>query len=80
MSTDWDSLAQQAALLLSQYLQLRTVNPPGNERPAAEFLARLLAERGFEPLILEPTPGRALDRGPLRRRNPRWLRLGTRGH
>jgi acetylornithine deacetylase/succinyl-diaminopimelate desuccinylase-like protein len=56
---DWEVLAQEAAQLLSAYLRLRTVNPPGNERLAADYLAGLLQARGFEPTLWEPSPGRA---------------------
>jgi acetylornithine deacetylase/succinyl-diaminopimelate desuccinylase-like protein len=56
---DWEALAQEAAQLLSAYLRLRTVNPPGNERLAAHYLAGLLKTRGFEPTVWEPAPGRA---------------------
>ena len=56
---DWEPLAQEAAQLLSAYLRLRTVNPPGNERLAADYLAGLLRARGLEPTMWEPAPGRA---------------------
>jgi len=56
---DWEALGREAAQLLSAYLRLRTVNPPGNERLAADYLAGLLTARGFEPTLWEPSPGRA---------------------
>ena len=57
--TDWQAVGDEAAQILSRYLQINTTNPPGNERQAAEFLAELLRERGMEPKLYEPAPGRA---------------------
>jgi len=59
MSMDWDQLGHEAAGLLSGYLRTRTVNPPGNERLAADYLDGALRERGFDPTLWEPAPGRA---------------------
>lgn len=59
MSPDWQALADEAAQLLSDYIRLRTVNPPGNERLAADYLASLLRARGLEPKVWEPVAGRA---------------------
>ncbi len=73
---NWQTVGDEAAQILSRYLQINTTNPPGNERQAAEFLATLLRERGLEPKLYESAPGRAnlvtrvradveSDRGPL---------------
>jgi len=59
MSIDWDSVGREAAQLLSAYVRLCTVNPPGNERLGADYLAGLLRERGLEPTVWEPAPDRA---------------------
>ena len=56
---DWDEITQQAAALLSAYLRIPSLNPPGDESQAAEFLASQLRERGFEPTIYESAPKRA---------------------
>ncbi|HUI25456.1 MAG TPA: M20/M25/M40 family metallo-hydrolase [Candidatus Kryptonia bacterium] len=48
---NWDSLTIDAARLLSQYVQLDTTNPPGNELPAARWLERTLAEHGIAATI-----------------------------
>ena len=56
---DWSSVADEAALLLSRYVQIDTTNPPGHEMPAAEFLSAELRARGFDPVVYEPAPGRA---------------------
>ena len=40
-------------------LRLDTTNPPGTERPAADYLEQKLAEEGIETTLLESAPGRA---------------------
>jgi len=71
---DWEAVGREAAQLLARYVQIDTTNPPGNERLAAEFLAQVLRQRGFEPRLYESGPGRANlvarvrggeERGPL---------------
>jgi len=59
VSVDWDAVGLEAAKLLSGYLRVRSVNPPGDEQLAADYLASLLRERGFEPIVWQPAPGRA---------------------
>ncbi len=54
----WDSPAAEAAELLRTLLRFNTVNPPGNEREAQEFLAAHLTEAGFECELLGAEPGR----------------------
>jgi len=56
---NWQTVRDEAAQILSRYLQINTTNPPGNERQAAEFLATLLRERGLESKLYESAPGRA---------------------
>ena len=56
---DWQEATREAAQLLSSYVQIDTTNPPGNERPAADFLAQALRERGFDPRLYDSAPGRA---------------------
>src|SRR5436189_4161115 len=41
-------LQQGATAVLQRLVRFNTVNPPGNERPAQEYLARLLRQAGFE--------------------------------
>ena len=45
---DWDQVTQEATDLLSRYLTIDTTNPPGNEEPAAHFLADLLRAEGID--------------------------------
>ena len=44
---------------LKQLIRIDTTNPPGNERPAAEYLRAVLAEAGLPSEIFEAAPGRA---------------------
>jgi acetylornithine deacetylase/succinyl-diaminopimelate desuccinylase-like protein len=49
---------EEAAELLARLIAFNTVNPPGNERPAQEYLAGHLTEAGFECELLGAEPGR----------------------
>jgi acetylornithine deacetylase/succinyl-diaminopimelate desuccinylase-like protein len=49
----------EAVELLSQYLQIDTTNPPGNENKGVEFLAGILEKEGLEYKIFEASPGRS---------------------
>ena len=44
--------------LLQDLLRIDTTNPPGNETPCIDFIARRLAEEGIESTIIESAPGR----------------------
>ncbi len=44
--------------LLSDLIKINTVNPPGNETAAAEYLKNLFNEAGVESEIVEPETGR----------------------
>lgn len=52
-------LALDAQAICQALLRIDTTNPPGNERPAAEYLQDLLREVGYQPALLESAPGRA---------------------
>lgn len=58
----WDSVRERAVALMSQYVQIDTTNPPGNEMVAAEWLRDLLAESGVtsDVTIYETAPGRGV--------------------
>ncbi len=45
--------------MLTALLRMDTTNPPGNERPAVDYLAGKLREVGLEVTIVEAAPGRA---------------------
>jgi len=44
---DWDAWTQQATEWLSDYIRVDTVNPPGNETRAVEWMARILDVEGI---------------------------------
>jgi acetylornithine deacetylase/succinyl-diaminopimelate desuccinylase-like protein len=58
-TVDWDAAGREAVTILRELIKLDTTNPPGNERVAADYIARILAEDGIESTILESEPGRA---------------------
>ena len=51
-------LEQRATELLQRLIQFNTVNPPGNEQAAQEFLKETLEGAGFECELLSSVPGR----------------------
>jgi hypothetical protein len=48
-----DDLAGAASQILSHAIQFKTANPPGDERPLAEYLVGLLKARGIEAEVIE---------------------------
>lgn len=42
-----NDIQERTVRLLQDYLKIETVNPPGREKPAAEFLASVLGSEGF---------------------------------
>ena len=44
---DWDALTEQAVQWLSDYIRVDTVNPPGNETRAVQWLAAILDAEGI---------------------------------
>lgn len=57
-AVDWKSAGNEVAGVLSGYLQVDTMNPPGNETRGARYLAALLAREGIPSRIVEHAPGR----------------------
>jgi acetylornithine deacetylase/succinyl-diaminopimelate desuccinylase-like protein len=47
-----ESLQGETTEVLQRLVRFNTVNPPGNERPAIEYLAQYLSEAGFETELL----------------------------
>ncbi len=71
---DWDAIGLEAVGHLKALLRIDTTNPPGNERPAADYIAGVLDREGIDYQIVESEPGRASlvarvtgsgDKGPL---------------
>lgn len=59
---DYDQLRDETAQRLSEYIQVNTSNPPGNELATARWLKEVLAREGIEGQILDTAelgPGRA---------------------
>ncbi len=57
-AVDWKAAGDEAAQLLAGYLQVDTINPPGNETRGARYLAAVLAREGIAAEIIEFAPGR----------------------
>lgn len=56
---DWEgAVYPQAENILRRLIRFQTVNPPGNEKPAARYLAGILRREGLEPELCEGAPGR----------------------
>ncbi len=58
MTIEWEKVRDEAARILSEYIQVDTTNPPGRELAGARFLAGVLEKEGFETKILESHPDR----------------------
>ena len=56
---DWDALTDEATELLSDYLRVDTVNPPGNESRACEWYAQILEREGIPYRLYDPGENRA---------------------
>lgn len=59
MAIDFAQVGPEALALFQALLRAETVNPPGNERLAAELLAESLRKDGYDPVVLEARPTRA---------------------
>ncbi len=53
-----DALQSETTEVLQRLIRFNTVNPPGNERAAIEFLEEYVRAAGFETELLAATPGR----------------------
>ncbi len=52
------TIENEAVRLLQALIRFDTTNPPGNELPAAQFVAEELRAAGYEPTLLESAAGR----------------------
>ena len=48
----------QTTRLLQDLLRFDSTNPPGNETPCIDFIARILAGEGIDSTVIESAPGR----------------------
>ncbi len=55
---DFQAARDEAARILSEFIRINTVNPPGNEARGAEYLKSVLAREGIPAEIYESAPGR----------------------
>lgn len=55
---DWTAANAESLAHLKALIRIPTVNPPGDERPAADYCAAALRAAGIEPTIIEAAPGR----------------------
>jgi len=53
-----ESVRREVTELLRELVKIDTVNPPGNETKAADFLAEHLKKADFKPEVIESAPGR----------------------
>jgi acetylornithine deacetylase/succinyl-diaminopimelate desuccinylase-like protein len=53
-----DDLQHETTEVLQELIRFNTVNPPGDERPAIEYLERYVAEAGFRTELLAATEAR----------------------
>ena len=49
----WDEAFDEALGHFKTLIRFKTVNPPGNEKPAAEYLAEEFSKEGLEPEVLD---------------------------
>ena len=71
LGTPSEPLEERAARILSRAIQIQTPNPPGDERPLAEYYVSLLRQAGIEAQVVDmptgkSTIGRAAAWGRLR--------------
>ena len=53
-----EEIASLAIQYLRDLIRFDTTNPPGNELPAAQYVADILSAEGLEPIVLESAPQR----------------------
>lgn len=70
LAIDWNVAGDEVARVLSGFLQVDTVNPPGNETRGARYLADILAREGIPSDIYEFAPGRGSLVARLRAKDP----------
>ena len=58
-SIDWDPVTDEAVDLLSEYIRVDTVNPPGNETRACDWFGRILDHEGIPYRLYDPGENRA---------------------
>ncbi|MBI3459927.1 M20/M25/M40 family metallo-hydrolase, partial [Candidatus Acetothermia bacterium] len=59
MNINWQSVRDETTTLLQNLIRFDTTNPPGNERPCVDYIAKLLKQEGIDLVIYESAPTRA---------------------
>ncbi len=72
---DWNRVKEEAADILSRYVRIKTVNPPGDEEEAARFLSALLKKDGVSSEIFFGAKKRASILAKLAGAGPKGLIL-----
>lgn len=54
----WNAVRGEVSRYLQELIQIDTTNPPGNEIEAAEYLAGILRDADYTPIVLESKPKR----------------------
>ncbi|MBN1880628.1 MAG: M20/M25/M40 family metallo-hydrolase [Deltaproteobacteria bacterium] len=72
---NWIDVGDEAAEILSQYIQFDTTNPPGNEKEAVQFLANILDKEGIAHEIITSAPGRCSIRAKITGDDPQGVVL-----
>ena len=57
---DWSAVHAEALDIFVNYLRIPSVNPPGNEAPAARYLGSLIEAEGIAVEYIETSPGREI--------------------
>lgn len=55
---NWESTREETVGLVQNLLRFDTTNPPGNETPCVQYIAKVLKDNGIDPVVLESAPGR----------------------
>jgi acetylornithine deacetylase/succinyl-diaminopimelate desuccinylase-like protein len=80
MTIDLAKVTDDATRHLQALLRFNTTNPPGNETPAAEYLAEVCREAGIEAEVVESAPERGNAVARIRSANPVAPPLMLMGH
>ncbi|MFL5758600.1 MAG: M20/M25/M40 family metallo-hydrolase [Thermomicrobiales bacterium] len=80
MTIDFASLADDATRHLRALIRFDTTNPPGNETPAAEYIAGVCRRAGIDAEVIESAPGRGNAIARMRSPRPTSGPLMLMGH
>jgi len=58
MDVNWKEIAREALDYLKDYISINTTNPPGNEKPAADYIKSILEKEDLEVEALAADPDR----------------------